>query len=65
MQKPKNKEVEDKVNCFARISATECNALSKKECANCGFYKHYTEVKGYEKYLPRKFVRKEVELKWN
>ena|GEM_PF-6376600 len=39
-----------------------CNALSKKECNNCSFYKHYLEEKGYEKYLPKGFKRK-IEVK--
>lgn len=53
MSKNKNavKENEDKIHCFARLSLTKCNALKKKECKNCSFYKHKNEVQGYEKYL--------------
>jgi len=50
------KEKVDKEDCFARLSKTECNALSKKECENCSFYQHHLAVKGYEKYLPRSFI---------
>lgn len=32
--------IEDKKCCFARINDTTCNALTKKECKNCKFYKH-------------------------
>lgn len=46
------KEVEeDKIHCFARLSSKKCNALKKKECKNCSFYKHKDEVQNYEKYL--------------
>lgn len=50
----------DKQDCFARISETECNALIKKNCDNCKFYKHYLEIKKYEKYLPQ--IRKGTNL---
>ena len=39
--------------CFAWISERRCNALVYKNCGNCVFYKHYSKVKGYEKYLPK------------
>lgn len=55
-----NKMGVDKVECFAWLSKTKCNALSKKECEKCSFYRHYTEVKGYSQYLPKDFKRKEV-----
>lgn len=51
---------DDKVTCFARLSKTKCNALSKKNCECCSFYKHYSEVKNYEKYLPKDFKRNET-----
>lgn len=41
----------DKMNCFARISAKECNALKKKECSNCSFYKCKEDIKNYESIL--------------
>lgn len=37
--------IEDKVNCFARIDENTCNALIKKECKNCKFYKHRAMIK--------------------
>lgn len=40
---------------FARLTKSKCNTLSKKEYENCSFYKHYNEVKNYEKFLPKDF----------
>ena len=51
------KKADDNPTCFARLSKTQCNALSEKKCKSCRFYKHYTDVKGYEKYLPKGFKR--------
>lgn len=44
-------ESNDKLDCFARISKIKCNALKKKECKNCSFYKPKKEVPDYKKYL--------------
>lgn len=41
----------DKINCFARINETTCNALTEKKCENCSFYKSKEEVPNYSKYL--------------
>ena len=47
----------DKPYCFAWLSKPKCNALVYKNCGSCSFYKHYSDVKGYEKYLPKeKFI---------
>lgn len=54
----KEKKEFDKQDCFARISEYECNALIKKQCKNCNFYKHYQDVMKYEKYLPKKMKGK-------
>ena len=35
----------DKTTCFARINENECNALAKKECKKCRFYKHRDKIK--------------------
>ncbi len=53
----KIKQEVDKKECFARLAKEKCNALSKKECENCSFYQHYSQVKGYDKYLPKGFTR--------
>ena len=44
-------EENDKIDCFARISKIKCNALKKKECKNCNFYKNKSQVPDYKKYL--------------
>ena len=44
-------ERDDKPDCFAWLSTLKCNALSKKCCKNCSFYKHKSQVPNYEKYL--------------
>lgn len=54
----KNEKVIDKHDCFAWLSKEKCNALSIKKCDNCSFYRHHTEVKDYQKYLPKGFKRK-------
>lgn len=43
----------DKPECFAWISKTKCNALSCKNCKNCSFYKHRSEVPNYSKYISK------------
>ena len=53
----KDKKVVDEKECFARLNETKYNALSVKRCKDCSFYKHYKDVKGYEKYLPKDFKR--------
>lgn len=42
---------EDKSDCFARIDDNTCNALVKKDCKNCSFYRPKCEVPNYEKFL--------------
>lgn len=51
------KEITDKSDCFAWLNEKQCNALSKKDCKNCSFYKHYLEVQNYQLYLPKGFKR--------
>lgn len=41
----------DKPSCFAWISKSKCNALNTKECKNCRFYKHYSELPNYSKII--------------
>lgn len=36
---------DDATNCFARIDCTHCNALIKKECKDCPFFKYRSEIK--------------------
>ena len=43
----------DKPNCFAWISKSKCNALCIKDCKNCSFYRHYSEVPNYDKYISK------------
>lgn len=50
----KEKDSEDKLDCFARISKIKCNALKTKECKNCSFYKDKKNVPDYKKYLQMK-----------
>ena len=45
--------IEDKIDCFARINKEICNALIKKECKNCSFYKHKDDVSDYEEILKK------------
>lgn len=42
---------ENRLDCFARIDETTCNALVKKDCKNCSFYKRKCEVPNYERFL--------------
>jgi len=52
--KNNNKELSDdndKIECFARISKYKCNALIKKDCKNCNFYKDKKKVVNYKQYL--------------
>ncbi len=44
-------EKEDKIECFARINKVNCNALKKKHCHNCSFYKDKSEVPNFKKLL--------------
>jgi len=50
---PKN-ESNNKLDCFARLSKIKCNALKKKECKTCTYYKKRSEVSNYEKYVSKK-----------
>lgn len=43
----------DKLDCFARINESICNALNTKECKNCRFYKHKKDVPNYSIYLKK------------
>lgn len=43
----------DKIDCFARINESICNALNTKECKNCRFYKHKKDVPNYSIYLKK------------
>lgn len=49
----------DKIDCFARISEKKCNALRKKECKNCSFYKHKKEVPNYKSLIDKDLLKKE------
>lgn len=46
-------EVNDKVDCFARISEEYCNALTIKECKKCSFYKTKKDVPNYSIFLKK------------
>lgn len=48
------KQEEEKFMCFAWISQIKCNALSCKNCSNCGFFKDRKEVPDYDKYISKK-----------
>lgn len=50
-------ESNDKLDCFARISKTKCNALKEKKCKNCSFYKNRKDVPNYKKL----FIKSEEE----
>ena len=43
----------DKLDCFARVNESVCNALSTKECKNCSFYKNKKDVPNYSTYLKK------------
>lgn len=43
----------DKLDCFARINESICNALNTKECKNCRFYKNKKDVPNYSIYLKK------------
>ena len=43
----------DKIDCFARINESICNALNTKECKNCRFYKNKKDVPNYSIYLKK------------
>lgn len=47
-------ESSNKIDCFAWISKNKCNALSSKNCQNCSFYKHFSKVLNYSKYISEK-----------
>ena len=47
-------ESSDKSDCFAWISKNKCNALSCKNCNGCSFYKHFSKVSNYSKYISKK-----------
>lgn len=51
-------ESNDKHDCFARISESKCNALQKKECKNCSFYKPKSEVPNYKSLLDKDLIYK-------
>ncbi len=48
----------DKLECFARISENVCNALRKKECSNCSFYKNKKEVPNYKNLIDKDLLIK-------
>jgi len=43
----------DKIDCFAKINESICNALNTKECKNCRFYKNKKDVPNYSIYLKK------------
>lgn len=56
--------LKDKLECFARIDKDNCNALIKKDCENCKFYKHRLRIKNnpfyaysYEEENKERFIK--------
>lgn len=56
----KEKQKNDKVNCFARIDLNTCGSLTKKECKDCKFFKTNDQVDDYTK-IQIKLVKEEVQ----